>query len=862
MESDDDETLEYDIEIVDSAPVSIESFKQNNPLPAVEPPTRKITEQPVPDANLSKQAQNETENSDRAQTDVNNEPEKVNTETLTGSISDEQRYAELIKDIGELELVEPLPSQSDIVSSPEPPQPLVEDLKPTLEDQLELENLERRQVVCQVSEARTLDDGDDGRENGLQKFDEEIEQASKPDPTVQADRFTDEKEPADTGDLSDEKTNQVAAAEQPSVIDEPMIPLDEPACCSPPTEQDSGSEQTFSQPAVELADKLLAEGATGEAGSSAQPTIDIHDQHEEVDDLTVNRKSDNNIESTETANTDELRLEISEEAKADTAIECPNELELPELELNGIDRVEVGSLMAQQNQNENQPSLTDLVDLVEAKTDNDITLGPTDQIIDLKSVVESESIQVNQQNQVEPTTQIIPADETATDRTEVEQMSYIPSDHIQREIIFEVNEDEEAEVDEIKANNNQVDITIEQIEVCHDPCELEKGGQELDNESNFGGSEDLEWEFDNEPVFEQRQIQVKRDRDPRIDYELGEELGRGRFGTVFRCVEQSSGRKLAAKFVHMRRKEDREDVEREVKIMSLLQHKRLLQLYDALDDGKSEMCLITELVEGGELFERIVNDDFELTEKKAAIFMRQICEGVDYMHSQHIVHLDMKPENILCVSRTGNKIKLIDFGLARQLDENEPLRVMFGTPDFAAPEVLSYDIVSLSTDMWSVGVICYVLLSGLSPFMGDNDMETMANVTRATFDFEDSSFDPISDLAKDFISKLLVSEQCKRLKPNECLKHPWLQRGGAELEASVRGRRESMHLAALQDIFPDELDLSSPRLSIILDTPPLQVSLDKRNLKKYVVRRKWHKTVHAIMALGRMGANLKGRFAG
>lgn len=378
-----------------------------------------------------------------------------------------------------------------------------------------------------------------------------------------------------------------------------------------------------------------------------------------------------------------------------------------------------------------------------------------------------------------------------------------------------------------------------------------------DEEGEQEPADDLEWEFDNEPDFEQRQVELKKDRDLLENYQLSEELGRGRFGTVFKCCERATGKDLAAKFVHLRRREDHEDVEREIKIMSMLQHRRLLQLYDAYDNyqTKKEMCLITELIEGGELFERIIDYDFDLTEKKAAIFMRQICEGVEYMHSKRIVHLDMKPENILCLSKTGNRIKLIDFGLARQLNsQDNQLRVMFGTPDFAAPEVLAYDIVTLATDMWSVGVICYVLLSGLSPFMGDNDMDTMANVLRSTFDFEDQAFEPISELAKDFISKLLIKEPTKRLSSTECLQHPWLQKGGHQLKASLldkQQRRESIvALNKLEDVeLSPVIDLTGP------------ISLDKKNLKRYVVRRKWHKTVHAIMALGRMGANLKSKLS-
>jgi myosin-light-chain kinase len=239
---------------------------------------------------------------------------------------------------------------------------------------------------------------------------------------------------------------------------------------------------------------------------------------------------------------------------------------------------------------------------------------------------------------------------------------------------------------------------------------------------------------------------------------LNEELGRGKFGVVYRCKEKKSGKQFAAKFVTTSRKEDREDVEREVDIMKSLQHKRLLQLYDAFDDGKKEMVLILELIEGGELFERVICDDFILTERACSIFMRQICEGVEYMHSQNILHLDMKPENILCVTRTGNQIKLIDFGLARRYNPREKLQVLFGTPEFVAPEVVNFEKINTKTDMWSVGVICYVLLSGLSPFAGDSDLETMANVTRTLYDFDDESFDPISDEAKDFIEKLLVKD--------------------------------------------------------------------------------------------------------
>ncbi|CAG2175955.1 unnamed protein product, partial [Oppiella nova] len=148
-----------------------------------------------------------------------------------------------------------------------------------------------------------------------------------------------------------------------------------------------------------------------------------------------------------------------------------------------------------------------------------------------------------------------------------------------------------------------------------------------------------------EPPFKPRKVVVKS-KEPQNEYILGEELGRGKFGIVRRCTEKSTKKKLAAKFIIINRIDDRQEVEREVDIMRSLQHPRLLQLYDAFDDGKTQMCLILECIEGGELFERVIDDDFVLTEKACTIFMRQICEGVEYIHSQSILHLDMK----VCIS--------------------------------------------------------------------------------------------------------------------------------------------------------------------------------------------------------------------
>ncbi|XP_041125099.1 myosin light chain kinase 3-like isoform X2 [Polyodon spathula] len=249
-------------------------------------------------------------------------------------------------------------------------------------------------------------------------------------------------------------------------------------------------------------------------------------------------------------------------------------------------------------------------------------------------------------------------------------------------------------------------------------------------------------------------------------------LGGGRFGQVHKCAELSSGLMLAAKIIQVKGSKERDEVKNEICVMNQLNHANLIQLYDAFE-SKNNLTLIMEYIGGGELFDRII-DNYQLTELDAIVFTKQICEGVQYLHQQYILHLDLKPENILCVNRTGNQIKIIDFGLARRYRPREKLKVNFGTPEFLAPEVVNYDFVSFPTDMWSVGVITYMLLSGMSPFLGDNDTDTMNNILQGSCEFDSDSFENVSAEAKDFISRLLVSEKCSRMSATGCLKHDWL----------------------------------------------------------------------------------------
>ncbi|XP_076135368.1 uncharacterized protein LOC143117505 [Alosa pseudoharengus] len=312
--------------------------------------------------------------------------------------------------------------------------------------------------------------------------------------------------------------------------------------------------------------------------------------------------------------------------------------------------------------------------------------------------------------------------------------------------------------------------------------EQKKSRKEEKEEEEDGEASTGEYIIDSSPPppapFEHRIVTTKTQQiNAFYTINLDEILGGGRFGQVHKCVEKASGMTLAAKIIKARSQKEKDDVKNEIQVMNQLDHANLIQLYAAFE-SRYGITLVLEYVEGGELFDRIIDDSCNVTELDTVLFIRQISEGLQYMHRMYILHLDLKPENILCVSRETNKIKIIDFGLARRYKPREKLRVNFGTPEFLAPEVINYDFVSFPTDMWSLGVITYMLLSGLSPFLGDDDHETLNNILACQWSFEVAEFAQTSDEAKDFITRLLVKSKCWRMSASQSLKHPWLSDRG------------------------------------------------------------------------------------
>ncbi|EDO42287.1 predicted protein, partial [Nematostella vectensis] len=246
-------------------------------------------------------------------------------------------------------------------------------------------------------------------------------------------------------------------------------------------------------------------------------------------------------------------------------------------------------------------------------------------------------------------------------------------------------------------------------------------------------------------------------------FDIGDEIGSGQFAVVKKCSEKSSGLEFAAKFMKKRRSKalrrgvTLEQIIREATVLRSVAHQGIIYLHD-IYETKMEFVLILELLSGGELFEFLSEQDF-LTEDEAVGFLIQVIRAIEYLHDLSIVHLDIKPENIVLKNRTRPlHLKLIDFGLARKISKGEPVREMMGTPEFVAPEIIDFEVVGFPTDMWSIGVLTYIMLSGASPFLGDDNNETFSNISHVDYEFDDEYFKEISQPAKDFIEGLLIKK--------------------------------------------------------------------------------------------------------
>ncbi|XP_054912367.1 calcium/calmodulin-dependent protein kinase type II delta 1 chain isoform X1 [Poeciliopsis prolifica] len=260
------------------------------------------------------------------------------------------------------------------------------------------------------------------------------------------------------------------------------------------------------------------------------------------------------------------------------------------------------------------------------------------------------------------------------------------------------------------------------------------------------------------------------------EYQLYEELGKGAFSVVKRCMKISTGYEYAAKIINTKKlsARDHQKLEREARICRLLKHANIVRLHDSISE-EGFHYLVFDLVTGGELFEDIVAREY-YSEADASHCIQQILEAVLHCHQMGVVHRDLKPENLLLASKLkGAAVKLADFGLAIEVQGDQQAWFGFaGTPGYLSPEVLRKDPYGKPVDMWACGVILYILLVGYPPFWDEDQHRLYQQIKAGAYDFPSPEWDTVTAEAKDLINKMLTINPAKRVTAADALKHPWI----------------------------------------------------------------------------------------
>ncbi|XP_041116898.1 calcium/calmodulin-dependent protein kinase type II subunit gamma-like isoform X9 [Polyodon spathula] len=276
------------------------------------------------------------------------------------------------------------------------------------------------------------------------------------------------------------------------------------------------------------------------------------------------------------------------------------------------------------------------------------------------------------------------------------------------------------------------------------------------------------------------------------EYQLYEELGKGAFSVVRRCVKKSTGQEYAAKIINTKKlsARDHQKLDREARICRLLKHPNIVRLHDSISE-EGFHYLLFDLVTGGELFEDIVAREY-YSEADASQCINQILESVSHIHQHDIVHRDLKPENLLLASKMkGAAVKLADFGLAIEVQGEQQAWFGFaGTPGYLSPEVLRKDPYGKPVDIWACGVVLYILLVGYPPFWDEDQHKLYQQIKAGAYDFPSPEWDTVTPEAKNLINQMLTINPAKRITADQALKHPWVcQRSTV---ASMMHRQETV----------------------------------------------------------------------
>uniref|UniRef100_A0A4W5QCV8 Calcium/calmodulin-dependent protein kinase type IV n=1 Tax=Hucho hucho TaxID=62062 RepID=A0A4W5QCV8_9TELE len=255
-------------------------------------------------------------------------------------------------------------------------------------------------------------------------------------------------------------------------------------------------------------------------------------------------------------------------------------------------------------------------------------------------------------------------------------------------------------------------------------------------------------------------------------YELESELGRGATSVVCRCRQKGTLKPYAVKT--LKKTVDKKIVRTEIGVLLRLSHPNIIKLKEIFETP-SEISLVLELVTGGELFERVVEKGF-YTERDAADAVIQVLEAVAYLHENGVVHRDLKPENLLYATAAPDApLKIADFGLSKVIDDQVTMKTVCGTPGYCAPEILRGSAYGPEVDVWSVGVITYILLCGFEPFFDERgDQYMFKRILNCEYEFVSPWWDNVSLNAKDLVRKLIVQDPNKRLTTLQALEHPWV----------------------------------------------------------------------------------------
>ncbi|KAM4683165.1 ribosomal protein S6 kinase alpha-3 isoform 2-T2 [Amazona ochrocephala] len=258
-------------------------------------------------------------------------------------------------------------------------------------------------------------------------------------------------------------------------------------------------------------------------------------------------------------------------------------------------------------------------------------------------------------------------------------------------------------------------------------------------------------------------------------YEVKEDIGVGSYSICKRCIHKASNMEYAVKIIDKSKRDPTEEIEI---LLRYGQHPNIITLKDVYDDGKY-VYVVTELMKGGELLDKILRQKF-FSEREASAVLFTITKTVEYLHAQGVVHRDLKPSNILYVDESGNpeSIRICDFGFAKQLRaENGLLMTPCYTANFVAPEVLKRQGYDAACDIWSLGVLLYTMLTGYTPFANgpdDTPEEILARIGSGKFSLSGGYWNTVSETAKDLVSKMLHVDPHQRLTAAQVLSHPWI----------------------------------------------------------------------------------------